>query len=359
MSVVATTPIKDSLLDSKPYVEHHPTFGYAYIPNVKMELPRPGGGRYRMVTNSQGIRSDREYAFQKPPGVKRIIICGDSMAAGQFTSNDQRFSELLERRVPGLEVLNLALEGTGTDQQLLIYENVGSLYEHDAVVVMPFLQNIRRNMVEARVSIDPKTLAKVLAPKPRFELKNGQLELLNVPVSKERKAVVEGDQSTLNGTDSELTASRKIKNKLNGLPGIGLAKKVLYQANPWEPFPEYKSAGTKEWQLMEAILKRFKTAAGTRPLVIVPIFYDSYVRYRMARNYWTRFSELEAIPGVHVWDLLPHFRQLGPEASRCFLEPYDAHFSAYGHLVVTEFLEQKLKEAGLVPANRAASPREI
>ena len=40
---------------------------------------------------------------------------------------------------------------------------------------MPFLQNIRRNMVEARVSIDPKTLAKVLAPKPRFELKNGQL----------------------------------------------------------------------------------------------------------------------------------------------------------------------------------------
>ena len=57
------------------------------------------------------------------------------MAAGQFTSNDQRFSELLERRVPGLEVLNLALEGTGTDQQLLIYENVGSLYEHDAVVV--------------------------------------------------------------------------------------------------------------------------------------------------------------------------------------------------------------------------------
>ena len=358
MSNMITSATQDSLLDSKPYVEYHPAFGYSYIPNVNMELSRPGGGRYRLVINSRGIRSDREYAFKKPPGVTRIIICGDSMAAGQFTSNDQRFSELLERRVLGLEVLNLALEGTGTDQQLLIYENVGSLYEHDAVVVMPFLQNIRRNMVEARVSIDPKTLAKVLAPKPRFELKNGCLELLNVPVPKERKPVVEGDQSALNGTDAELSTSRKIKNTLNGLPGIGLAKKVLYQVNPWEPFPEYKSASTKEWQVMDAILKRFKTAAGARPLVIIPIFYDSYVRYRMARNYWTRFSELKKIPGVQVWDLLPHFRRLGPEASRGFLEPYDAHFSAYGHLVVTEFLEQKLKEAGLVP-NRVGSSRTV
>ena len=71
-----------------------------------------------------------------------------------------------------------------------------------------------------------------------------------MPVPNERRPVVEGDQSALNGTDSELSAFRKIKNQLNGLPGIGLAKKVLYQVNPWEPFPEYKSADTKEWQLM-------------------------------------------------------------------------------------------------------------
>ena len=38
-----------------------------------------------------------EYAFHKPAGIRRMIVCGDSMAAGQFVSNVHRFSELLER----------------------------------------------------------------------------------------------------------------------------------------------------------------------------------------------------------------------------------------------------------------------
>src|SRR4029453_5489603 len=115
-----------------------------------------------------GVRSDREYSFAKPAGVQRLIVCGDSMAAGQFVSNAHRFSELLERRIPGLEVLNLALEGSGTDQQLLLYERVGLQYEHDAVMLLPFLQNVRRNMVEAREAVDPKTGRPVLRGKPRF-----------------------------------------------------------------------------------------------------------------------------------------------------------------------------------------------
>src|SRR6185436_4284600 len=102
------------------------------------------------------------YSFEKPKGVHRIIVCGDSMAAGQFVSNAHRFSELLERRIPNLEVINLGLEGSGTDQQVLLYEHVGLRYEHDLVVLMPFLQNLRRNMVEARAGTYPKTGRQVM-----------------------------------------------------------------------------------------------------------------------------------------------------------------------------------------------------
>src|SRR5262245_36722675 len=87
---------KKRLLDAKPYIEHHPIFGYGYIPGTKLELPRPGGGRYHLQVNSQGIRSTREYTFRKAKQIRRIIVCGDSMAAGQFISNAHRFSELLE-----------------------------------------------------------------------------------------------------------------------------------------------------------------------------------------------------------------------------------------------------------------------
>src|SRR5262249_37496518 len=167
----------DPTLDGKPYVQHDPRIGYSYIPNVNQLLPRPGGGRYHFQTNSRGIRSSREYAFKKVPGTTRIIMCGDSMSAGQFVSNDQRLSEQLERHIPGLEVINLSLEGSGTDQQLLLYENVGLRYEHDVVILMPFLSNLQRNMVTAREAFDAKTGLKILRGKPRFELLDGHLEL--------------------------------------------------------------------------------------------------------------------------------------------------------------------------------------
>src|SRR5262249_43169081 len=206
-----------SSVDTKPYVEYHPTFGYRYIPGANLELPRPGGGHYHIQINSQGIRSDREYTFKKPAGIfRRIIVCGDSMAAGQFVSNTQRFSELLERRNPGLEIINLALEGSGTDQQLLLYEHVGLQYEHDLVMLLPFLQNVRRNMVEAREGIDPKTGHKVLRPKPRYELVDGQLILHNVPVPKSVSTFVVEQGG---GTDARYSWKDRLKTRISLLPG--------------------------------------------------------------------------------------------------------------------------------------------
>ena len=83
-------------------------------------------------------------------------------------------------------------------------------------------------------------------------------------------------------------------------------------------------------------------------MIIVPTFYDNYVRYRMSRRYWQRFKALEQIPGIHVIDLLPHFWKLGVGATRCFQVPHDMHFSTYGHLVVAEALSMELDQLGLV-----------
>ena len=331
-------------VDGKPYIEHDTQIGHRYIANLNLMLPRPGGGTYHLQTNSQGIRSSREYSFQKVPGTTRIILCGDSMSAGQFVSNEHRMSEQLERRVPALEVINLSLEGSGTDQQLLLYENVGLQYEHDFVILMPFLSNLRRNMVAAREAFDAKTSSKVLRGKPRFELLGGRLELRDVPVPKENFARVGGTDAT----DTPDTFVARWKAKLSALPGMWLLKKITYFFVPWEPFPEFRDPASPEWQLMEAIVRRFRQSAGDRPVIIVPTFYDNYVRYRMSRQYLQRFQALERIPGVHVIDLLPHFSKLGADALRCFQVPHDMHFSTYGHLVVADALEVELNRLGLV-----------
>lgn len=324
--------------DTKPYVEPDPVVGYRYIPGTRMRLPRPGGGNYEFVVNRAGIRSDREFTNEKPPNTTRIIVLGDSMAAGQFVSNEQRFSELLQRRLPGIEVINLALEGSGTDQQVLLYEHVGLQYEHDLVVLLPFLQNIRRNLAGAREAIDPTTGKIVLRPKPRFELSDGQL-VFHPPLS--------GD---MRPQDSDTPPSRAtlIKGTISRMPGADLLKRVGYALVPWEPFPEYRDPTSRGWLLMAAIVGRLKVLAGARPVVVAPVFYSNYLRYRMARNYWDRFSALATTPGVHAVDLLPHFKRVGNDSVRCFQDPFDMHFSADGHIVLAEALETELTQRGLL-----------
>jgi hypothetical protein len=132
---------------------------------------------------------------------------------------------------------------------------------------------------------------------------------------------------------------------------MSFLKQIGYFRVPWEPFPEFRDPNSSEWRLMEGIIRRFKQSAGDRPIVIVPTFYDNYVRYRMSRRYWQRFETLEQIPGIHVIDLMTHFRKLGAEAVHCFQVPYDMHFSTYGHLVVADALEAKLRRLHLLPFN--------
>lgn len=324
-------------LDTKPYVEPDPTIGYRYTPDTRLRLPRPGGGDYQIAINRDGIRSDRVYSPSKPSGIRRFIVLGDSMAAGQFVDNSQRFTEILERRHADLELINLALEGSGTDQQVLLYEHVGRRFEHDAVLLMPFLQNIRRNMAGAREAVDPATGRMVLRPKPRFELQDGVL-VLHPPA----------DAATNGSVLRDLPASVGLKSVLNRVPGASVWKRALYAVRPWEPFTEYADADSPAWQLMAALIQRLRQLASPRPVVIVPAFYSNYVRYRMATNFLDRFRSLEDPPSLVLIDLLPHFLALGADAVRCFQDPFDMHFSAHGHLVIADALQAELSARELL-----------
>ncbi len=333
-----------SVVDVKPYIRHHPLIGYEYVPNYEAILPQPGGGQYTLRINAAGLRSNRSYALEKPAGVKRLLVLGDSYAAGQYVSNEQRFSELLEKRCPSLEVINLGLEGTGTDQQLLIYQEIGQRYEHDAVLLMPFLQNIRRNVVDARAAIDPSTGQSVFIPKPRFELIDGRLELRNVPVPDQRLPAREGI-----GADEAMVRGRAWKNLLAKWPGMGMIKRFVSKIKPWEPFPEYARADHPAWQLMRAIILRLHERVQPRPLLIAPVFYVSYLRQRMARNYWQRFSELQTeCPRLRLIDLLPKLASMGQEAERAFFEPHDCHYSPVGHLLLADVVQIEIKQLGLI-----------
>ncbi len=87
--------------------------------------------------NSRG-HSDRERSFVKPAGTLRVLLIGDSVAAGDGVERDQRFAAVLERllgsRLGATEVVVLARTGYSTSQELYVLEDEAASYHPDLVL---------------------------------------------------------------------------------------------------------------------------------------------------------------------------------------------------------------------------------
>ena len=92
-------------------------------------------GGYLVRVNDQGFRSEHEFVREKTPGTRRVLLFGDSFTAGDGVRNRDRYGDVLEELIPGLEVYNFGLPGSGTDQQYLIFREWADRFEHDLVIV--------------------------------------------------------------------------------------------------------------------------------------------------------------------------------------------------------------------------------
>ena len=124
------------------------------------------GSRYRgrggetITINDRGYRGPR-HGDRPGPGITRIVMLGDSVAFGSGVSDEETFSALLDAR-PDLEVVNLAVDGYGTDQALLRLEREGLAYA-PAVVVLNFC--LRNDYFDNAL---PVALYDGRSPKPYF-----------------------------------------------------------------------------------------------------------------------------------------------------------------------------------------------
>jgi len=120
------------------------------------------------TVDSRGHRG-REHSLARPTGRWRLVVLGDSIAFGSRARDEEIFCALLEMRSGAYDVVNLAVEGYGTDQELLRLEGEGLAYRPDAVVLSFALANDVHN--NASDFNDPRGGM----PKPFFTLEGATL----------------------------------------------------------------------------------------------------------------------------------------------------------------------------------------
>ena len=153
--------------------DYDETLGWSHPPN------RAGVFAYQdfsvdVQINSAGLR-DFEYPLERVPGKSRILLLGDSTTWGFGVEQDETFGSLLEQLRPDWEVINAGVSGYGTDQEFLYYKSKGAAYKPD-VVLLSFSGNDPEN------SFYP---VQYWHNKPVFRLNGESLELTNVPVPPE------------------------------------------------------------------------------------------------------------------------------------------------------------------------------
>jgi lysophospholipase L1-like esterase len=107
-----------------------PMLNWRRMPNVEI---REGRISYRF--NNSGFR-DVDHTVEKPRGVTRIIVVGDSVTEGYGVEWKSAFSSVIQSRLgPQFEVIVIAAPGLNTPQEVHLFEQEGLRYKPDVVIV--------------------------------------------------------------------------------------------------------------------------------------------------------------------------------------------------------------------------------
>lgn len=296
-----------------PFDEFDPERGWRVKPGFRSDEVR---------TNALGARADREVGLARTPGVRRIVLVGDSFTWGEDVSNPETFAHHLERRLERTEVVNLGVHGYGTDQQLLHLRGLGLRLRPDLVVLGLFEENVHRNLLSFRDYA-----------KPRFVLEGGELRLVGVPVPSPRE---------LRAREQAMPASRFAALVASGWRSL-VDRTVLRT-----PLAEREEVALTLALVDEA--RRASEAAGARFLLMLIPGSDVESSLPLER----RIARWASDSGTDHLGLAERFAAM-PAKRRARLYVPEGHWTPEGHAAVASLLVEHLSGSGAA-GSRALAP---
>lgn len=267
---------------------------------------KPGGKSPLERANSQGIRADREYSLQPPPGKTRIAAFGDSFTHASHVANPDTWEEVIGREDASLEVLNFGVGGYGLDQAFLRYLHEGHRYQPHIVLIGYMTDDLDRHISSFRPFAQP--LTGMPLAKPRFLLDGDRLALAPNPMQSVEayRALLESPGETLErlGEHDARYQHAYRAGPADFLPSVRLAKTLVqYSRFPGDALyigGEYNTA-SEAYQVTERIFDEFVSAVLTRGALPVIVIFPNRSDLRDYR----RNGRREYAP------LLRHFERRG------------------------------------------------
>ncbi|HET7747457.1 MAG TPA: SGNH/GDSL hydrolase family protein [Vicinamibacteria bacterium] len=296
-------------------------YGWEPVPNAVTSID---GQRTTINARGQRGRAHPLARTARP----RLVVLGDSIAFGHGVTDEATFSARLEER--GYEVVNLAVDGYGTDQSLLRLEKEGIAYRADAVLLHFCLANDFVDNVSRTFFYDG------LHPKPYFTLEEGVLRahLHHLRLSPRRRA------------ELFLRERSHLFNRMVARP--------VPTGNEWM---ERRDAVLGDPQAARALTARLVARvaevgalAGAR---LVLVLHPDRTSFREVDSPW--LAALRATPaGVVRVDTGERFRAKGMRFSEVMLDSL-GHLNPRGHAELAALLDEVLRTFALPRPAAAAT----
>lgn len=294
--------------------------------------------------NSYGMR-DREHTVEKPEGVFRILVLGDSFMEALQVGFEESLPHLLETRLAQqwprrVEVLNASVSGWGTDDELKYLTEYGVHFKPDLILVAMTLHNdVSDNLAEKFHSFREGQLQE----KPRRQkplLEHATLEIKSYLAS----------HSQLYQLLRRHWRSNSVRTEAN-----------LLDRHVAELLREAPREDTKRgWKMTQQLLRQIKstanrigakTAVFTIPLAIQ--LSDARLRsFALSQG----LAETELRPGkpqemakeiaeeegIELIDLFPAFQSWTDRSRRSLYLVDDGHWNREGHSVAAKIVAAEL-----------------
>ncbi len=276
--------------------------------------------------NSRGFR-DPEIDAAKAPGVVRVVLLGDSITWGHGVEQSERYGDLLAAALRGrgvtAEVVNLAVSGYATDQELLLWEHDGRPYCADVVLLGLYENDVRENALPAQGPY----------PKPYFRLVgDGRLVLENVPVPRVPAAATPAE--------GRGRVRSWLQRHLRLWAALAFARETLRGTDPAATAPAEPPPGAVDLTatLIRRLAGRVRDDGGGFGVIVLPDLY-----YSMSMTKAASRSGVAAI-----LDLAPAFRRAADGRGPLFHRLDGAHWTPRSHAIAAEAIADWLIAVGLL-----------